>query len=71
MFCNVFEIIPNNKQNIIKSITLNPKDFEDAIQYSAALNGKCDCIITRNKKDFVDFSDMLIFTPEEFLEQLK
>lgn len=71
MLCTVFEILPNNKENIIHSINLNPKDFEDAIQYSAALNGKCDCIITRNKKDFIDFSQLPVLTPSEFLDELK
>ena len=67
----VFEILPNNKENIVYSINLNPKDFEDAIQYSAALNGKCDCIITRNKKDFIEFSQIPVLTPSEFLDELK
>ena len=71
MLCTVFEILPNNKENIVYSINLNPKDFEDAIQYSAALNGKCDCIITRNKKDFIEFSQIPVLTPSEFLDELK
>ena len=71
MLCTVFEILPNNKKNIVYSINLNPKDFEDAIQYSAALNGKCDCIITRNKKDFIEFSQIPVLTPSEFLDELK
>ncbi|MCH5223396.1 MAG: PIN domain-containing protein [Muribaculaceae bacterium] len=71
MLCTVFEILPNDKKNIVYSINLNPKDFEDAIQYSAALNGKCDCIITRNKKDFIEFSQIPVLTPSEFLDELK
>ena len=71
MLCNVFEVLPNDKQNIINSINLIPKDFEDAIQYSAALSGKCDCIITRNKKDFIEFSQIPVLTPSEFLDELK
>ena len=71
MLCTVFEILPNNKKNIGYSRNLNPKDFEDAIQYSAALNGKCDCIITRNKKDFIEFSQIPVLTPSEFLDELK
>lgn len=71
MLCTVFEILPNNKKNIVYSINLNPKDFEDAIQYSATLNGKCDCIITRNKKDFIEFSQIPVLTPSEFLDELK
>ena len=71
MLCKVFRVIPNNLANIEESISLEPKDFEDAIQYCSALMGKCECIITRNKKDFISFSQIPIFTPIEFLEFLK
>jgi predicted nucleic acid-binding protein len=42
------------------------KDFEDAVQCYSAVNAKVDCLITRNKSDFV--TDIFsILTPEEFL----
>lgn len=44
------------------------KDFEDAVQYSVAKKAKCRCIITRNKKDFIQ-SDIPVFTPTEFIAQ--
>lgn len=46
---------------------IDAKDFEDAIQYETAVEGKCECIITRNKKDFY-FSQIPVFTPEEFIK---
>lgn len=68
MLCSVFEVLPNEKHQITSAITLNTKDFEDAIQYSTALSGKCESIVTRNKKDFIEFSILPVYTPEEFLE---
>jgi predicted nucleic acid-binding protein len=43
------------------------RDFEDAVQHYSALESKCDVIITRNKKDFVNAS-LPVMVPEEYLE---
>lgn len=42
------------------------EDFEDGMQYYAALNARCDCIVTENKQDYY-FSDIEITSSEEFL----
>jgi predicted nucleic acid-binding protein len=42
------------------------KDFEDGIQYYAALNAKCKCIVTQDKDDFY-FSKIEVLNAEEFL----
>lgn len=46
------------------------KDFEDAMQYYCAKENGCDCIITRNTKDFIK-SSLPVYTPFEFLEHSK
>lgn len=71
MITKVFKVLPNDKSDIDLAIELNAKDFEDAIQYSTAIKGNCDCIITRNEKDFLAFSKIPVFSPTEFLNQLK
>jgi len=38
------------------------------VQYATAKRNGMDCIITRNKKDFL-LPDIDVFTPSEFLEQ--
>ena len=43
------------------------KDFEDAIQYYAAIESNIDVIITRNLKDFKK-SDLPVMTGQEFLQ---
>lgn len=65
--CCMFEIIPNNKSQIESSLNLRAQDFEDGLQYMAALESKCDCIITRNTKDFV-FSEIPVYSPSEFVK---
>ena len=57
-------------QAIDAALQLKSKDFEDAVQYYSAKQIAADCIITRNKKDF-SFSDIPVWTPEEFLLYLQ
>lgn len=70
LFCNIFTVISNVKDNVLQAIQLQAKDFEDALQYQTALSGACDCIITRNTKDFT-FSSIPVLTPVQFLHSLK
>ena len=63
-----FIILDHNKDQLDKAISLKAKDFEDALQFQCAKQAGCECIITRNKKDF-GFSDIPLFTAEEFLAE--
>ena len=56
--------------NIVQSaIESNFGDFEDAVQYYAAISVKCDIIITRNLKDYKQ-STIPVLTAEQFLSTL-
>ena len=45
------------------------KDFEDAIQYSAAkAEGGVSAIVTRNKDDYIG-SEIPVMSPDEFLKR--
>ena len=70
LICELFIVIPNDKNNLIQAWDYKPKDYEDAIQYTSALFNKCDCIITRNESDY-SFSKIPIWSPLEFLERIK
>ena len=70
LMCDLFIIIPNDKNNLIQAWDYEPQDYEDALQYSSALSNKCDCIITRNESDY-SFSKIPIWSPSEFLERIK
>jgi predicted nucleic acid-binding protein len=41
-------------------------DIEDGFQYYSAIDAKCTCIITYDKRDFL-FSDIEVLDPEQFL----
>jgi predicted nucleic acid-binding protein len=63
----VVDVIGVDKEVILNAIAFEMKDFEDAVQASAAKLNDIDVIITRNKSDFKDTS-LLILTPAEFLQ---
>ena len=46
------------------------KDFEDMLQYQSAIAGKCDCIVTINIDDFMEFSSLPVYTPDNLLDLL-
>lgn len=64
--CSVLHVTSIGEQSVMMAVRLRAKDFEDALQYFSAKECGADCIITRNKKDFY-FSDLPVYTPEEFL----
>jgi len=66
---NAVTIIPVDITIIKKSLKSNHKDFEDAIQITAAQSiNTMDCIITRDLKDY-KFSEINVYTPDEFLNK--
>lgn len=46
------------------------KDYEDAVQNQSAVLAGADCIITRNKKDFMD-SSLPIYSIAEFFDAVR
>ena len=64
--CNTFTVVSNTKNQIILNLQDSATDFEDGLQYQAAVSGGCDCIITRNKKDFT-FAKIPVLTPMDFI----
>lgn len=64
------EVIPIDINIIKKSLKSSHKDFEDAIQITAAQSiTTMDCIITRDLKDY-KFSEINVYTPDEFLNTI-
>ncbi len=66
----VVEVIGVDRDVVVKALKFDIKDFEDAIQISAAEFNDIDCIITRNVDDYSN-SNLKIYSPEEFLKSLK
>jgi predicted nucleic acid-binding protein len=46
------------------------KDFEDAIQYNAAIASQLDGVVTLNVKDFTD-TTIPIYTPQKLIETIE
>lgn len=43
-------------------------DFEDGLQYYAALHSKCTCIVSNDTEDYY-FSDIQVLDPERFFKK--
>lgn len=66
---SLFNIVANDAEQIRRAVMLEPSDIEDALQYQAARDVRCDVIITRNSKDF-PFSKIEILSPLEFISRI-
>ena len=62
----IAEIAPIGESAIDGALKLKAHDFEDALQYQCAVSAGCDCIVTRNMRDF-GFAQVALYTPKEFL----
>ena len=57
-----FGIIALTKDILKQARTISKKEFEDLIQYFSAILKGCECIVTRNKKNFTSIAIKLIST---------
>ena len=68
--CQMLNVVPIDRSQLLIAIQLRPYDYEDAVQYLSALPYHPDVIITRDKRGFNDF-DILVMTPAEFVSKAK
>lgn len=68
--CQMLDITPIDRSQLVSAVRLRPYDYEDAVQYLSALPYHPDVIITRDKRGFNDF-DILVMTPAEFVDKSK
>ena len=68
-FKTLVHVLPVDSKTIDLAIASDFKDFEDAIQYSCALEYNISTFITRNLKDYKK-ATIKILTPETFLTKL-
>lgn len=54
---------------VIQALCSEMPDFEDMLQYEAAVAAKCDVIVTRDKKRHFPSSGLPILSPEAFLDE--
>lgn len=65
-FKTLVNVLPVDSKTIDLAIASDFNDFEDAIQYSCALENNLTTIITRNVKDYKK-ATIAILTPEAFI----
>lgn len=65
-FCQVAAV---DSTTINMALTVNFRDFEDAIQYSTAVLNHLDAIVTRNPRDFPVTTPRII-TPNQLIQEL-
>jgi predicted nucleic acid-binding protein len=63
------KIIPVDSDTILLSLNSIFKDFEDAVQYYAALKNNLEVILTRNVKDYVE-EQIPVMTPAEYIKTI-
>lgn len=68
-FVSIFEVVPVDHDSFVEALALDVRDFEDAVQVTAAQRGRADVIVTRNGRDFVR-SPIPARTPGELLAML-
>ena len=67
----IMGVLQMNKDTVIHALNSGFKDFEDAMQNSAAqASGIIDVILTRNVRDYTR-SETGVLTPENFLKMLE
>lgn len=60
--------VTNN--DVLTAFQKKAKDFEDCLVATCAKAIHCDCIVTRNKKDFENF-EISVLAPSEIIQQIK
>lgn len=66
---SVCQIAMVNQTVILMALTVNFRDFEDAIQYSTAVINHLDAIVTRNPQDFAEAA-LPIMTPDILIQEI-
>ena len=62
----MISVLPMDSEQWHDALALNAGDLEDALQYECAKAAGCNCIVTRNTRDF-GFSPIDVLTPKELL----
>lgn len=63
------QVIDLRGNTVVDMLSSEWKDYEDATQNASAIQADSDCIVTRNKKDFLN-SALPVYTIEELFNEL-
>ena len=67
---SVMGILKVSAEEIQNALSLAWEDFEDAVQYSAALSGGIDAIVTRDQSGY-RLAQIPVYTPDAFLARFQ
>ncbi len=63
----VIGLLSTSSEDVLRAISSDVPDFEDAVMVETGLRAHVDCIVTRNVKDFAK-SPLPVYSPSEFLQ---
>ena len=58
-----------DEDQVAEALCSDMPDFEDMLQYKAAVAAKCDVIVTRDKKRHFPDDGIPVLSPEDFLNE--
>ena len=64
---NIVRVLTVTNDDVLNAFQVKAKDFEDCLLATCAKSNKCECIVTRNKKDFLAFG-ITLYSPDELLQ---
>ena len=65
---NLVRVLTVTNEDVLNAFQVRARDFEDCLMATCAKSNQCDGIVTRNKKDFLNFG-IALYSPEELLEK--
>ncbi len=65
---NIVKVLTVTNEDVNSAFLQKAKYFEDCLLATCAKSNKCDGIVTRNQKDFLDFG-IALYAPEDFLNE--
>lgn len=65
----IVDVAPSGKGAIDWALRQKSKDFEDAVQYYAALRSGAEYIVSRNVRDY-PYDDIIVISPQDFLKEM-
>lgn len=65
----LFQVLDTTSMDVQKALASEVPDYEDAVMIETALREGCDCIVTRNMKDYSK-SSLPVYVPDQFLQLL-
>lgn len=65
----IIDVAPSGKVAIDWALHQKSKDFEDAVQYYAALRSGAEYIVSRNVRDY-PYDDIIVISPQDFLKEM-